>query len=123
MRTTSDADAFWSMYAQLFDNQTAIAPENIHEKLLDFAKLAKSINFQQFQNCLNNQMSLGLVLRDMNLASDNNINATPTLFINGQRLLGIRDAAQLRQLIAGAQKLTSGKMNAAILPVSANGSR
>jgi protein-disulfide isomerase len=48
-------------------------------------------------------MSLGLVLRDITLASDNKINATPTLFINGRRILGVRDANQLRQLIAQAK--------------------
>jgi protein-disulfide isomerase len=49
-------------------------------------------------------MSLGLVLRDLNLASANNINGTPTLFINGQRKQGIKDVAELRQLITEAKK-------------------
>ncbi|MGH9439543.1 MAG: hypothetical protein ACRD22_17095, partial [Terriglobia bacterium] len=47
--------------------------DNIHQKLLEFAKGAKSLNVEQFQSCLDNQMSLGLVLRDINLASDNKI--------------------------------------------------
>lgn len=95
--------AFWSMYNQLFDSQAEITIGNIHQKLLDFAKHAKTLNIQDFQNCLDNQMSLGLVLRDMNLASANNIHATPTLFINGRRILGVRDANQLRRLIGEAK--------------------
>lgn len=44
-------------------------------------------------------MSLGLVFRDMNLAAANNVEATPTLFINGHHVPGVRDASELRQLI------------------------
>jgi protein-disulfide isomerase len=72
--------------------------------LLDFANNTKSLDLREFQGCLDNQMSLGLVLRDMNLASANDINGTPTLFINGQRRQGIKDAAELRQLITEAKK-------------------
>jgi len=99
-----DSDAFWSIHDQLFDQQASITPQNIHEKLLAFAKSAKSLDLPEFQNCLDNQMSLGLVLRDLNLASANNISGTPTLFINGQRKLGIKDVAELRRLMMDTQK-------------------
>lgn len=99
-----NADGFWSVHDQLVEHQISITVENVHERLLDFARGAKSLNFAEFQNCLDNQMSLGLVLRDLNLASANNINGTPTLFINGQRVQGIRDIGELRQLIVGAKK-------------------
>ena len=108
-----DSDAFWSIHDQLFDQQASITPQNIHEKLLAFAKSAKSLDVAEFQNCLDNQMSLGLVLRDLNLASANNISGTPTLFINGQRKQGIKDAAELRGLIAEAKKAAGGTLNAA----------
>jgi len=120
------SEAFWSMHDQLFQNQQSITPENIKQKLREFAQADKNIDFQQsitpqninqklrefaqadkdidfpkFQSCLQNQMSLGLVFRDESLASANNIQATPTLFINGHRVAGVRDAAQLRQKEAG----------------------
>jgi len=46
----------------------------------------------------------GLVFRGLDLAAANNIDATPTLFINGYRIAGIKDADQLRKLIADAQR-------------------
>jgi protein-disulfide isomerase len=49
-------------------------------------------------------MSLGLVFRDMDLASSNQVTGTPTLFVNGHRVAGVKDAAQLRQLISEALK-------------------
>jgi Thioredoxin len=72
--------------------------------LLDFAKNAKSLNIQEFQGCVDNQRSLGLVLRDLNFASANDINGTPSLFINGPRIPSVKDVAELRQLIAEAKK-------------------
>jgi protein-disulfide isomerase len=61
-----------------------------------------------FQACLDNEMSLGLVFRDISLASENNVQGTPTLFINGHRISGVRDATQLRELIAEAKKEIGG---------------
>ena len=98
------SEAFWSIHDQLFQNQQFITPENVKQKLHEFAQANKTIDFPKFQNCLENQMSLGLVFQDANLASANNVQATPTLFINGRRVAGIRDAAQLRQFIAEAGK-------------------
>jgi protein-disulfide isomerase len=107
-----NSDAFWSIHDQLFDQQASITRENVHKTLLDFAKHAKSLDLAEFQNCVDNQMSLGLVLRDLNLASANDISGTPTLFINGQRIQGIKDTAELRQLITEAKKAT-GQTSAA----------
>ena len=49
-------------------------------------------------------MLLGLVFRGLNLAAANNIDATPTLFINGYRIAGVKDVDQLRKLIADAER-------------------
>ncbi len=97
-------DAFWAMHDKLFDNQSEITPNNIKQKLNEFARSIQKINFPQFQGCMGTGMSLGLVFRDLNLAAENNIDATPTLFINGYRIAGIKDGNQLRQLIAEAGK-------------------
>jgi len=59
---------------------------------------------------IDNQMPLGLVFRDMDLASSNQVNGTPTLFVNGHRVAGVKDAAQLRQLIVEALKEVPASM-------------
>ena len=99
-----NADAFWSMHDQMFQHQQEITADNVKRKLSEYAQNAKSLDTKSFQNCLDNEMSLGLVFRDMNLGSANKVEATPTLFVNGHRVPGIRDASELRQLIAGARK-------------------
>lgn len=99
-----NADAFWSMHDQIFQHQQEITADNIKPKLSEYAQNSKSLDRKSFQNCLDNEMSLGLVFRDMNLASANKVEATPTLFINGHQIPGIKDAQQLRDIIAEAKK-------------------
>jgi protein-disulfide isomerase len=94
------------MHDQLFNEQDDITAENIKVKLSQFARATKGLDLASYQACLDNEMSLGLVFRDMNLASLNDESATPTLFINGHRLQGVKDAVQLRELIAEAAKDT-----------------
>lgn len=96
--------AFWSLHDLLFENQGDITQDNIKQKLVEYAKAAKDLDIKAFQSCLDNEMSLGLVFRDMDLASANEVTGTPTLFINGQRAQGVKDAAQLRELVAAAAK-------------------
>lgn len=96
--------AFWAMHDQLFHHQQEITSVNIKSKLTEYAQNSKDIDIRLFQACMDNEMSLGLVFRDISLASTNNIHGTPTLFINGHRIEGIKDIAELRQLIAEAKK-------------------
>lgn len=99
-----NADAFWSMHDEIFEHQSEITAANIKQKLVEYAQSTKPLNIKSFQTCLDNEMSLGLVFRDMNLASANNVDSTPTLFINGHHVPGVKDAHQLRDLIVEAKK-------------------
>jgi predicted DsbA family dithiol-disulfide isomerase len=96
------SDAFWAMHEQLFHHQQELTAENINQKLAEFSAAIKGLDQPVFQSCMDNQLSLGLVFRDMNLASANDVNATPTLFVNGHRMSGVKDAAQLRAVIEDA---------------------
>ncbi len=57
---------------------------------------------KDFEACLANQLSLGLVLRDSSAGTANQVKATPSFFINGKLQVGIRDAESLRGLIDSA---------------------
>jgi protein-disulfide isomerase len=96
-------EAFWLVHDKLFENQTAITPENVTSKILEFAAQSKVLDLKTFKSCMDNEMSLGLVLRDINLASSNQISGTPTLFINGRGIQGVKDSAELSRLIAEAK--------------------
>jgi protein-disulfide isomerase len=97
-------EAFWSLHDRIFENQAAITAENAKEKLSELAGSSKGVGTGAFQKCLNAGMSVGLVLKDMNVAESYQVNATPTVFINGHRLKGVDSAAKLREMIAEARK-------------------
>ncbi len=99
-----DSSVFWPLHDWLFENQDAITPDNIKQKLAEYARSGKGVDAKAFQACLDNDMSLGLVLRDMDLAAVNGVTGTPPLLINGHRVQGVKDAAQLRQMILEAAK-------------------
>jgi predicted DsbA family dithiol-disulfide isomerase len=101
------SDAFWAVHDQLFRHQGEITSENVKQKLVEFAARINSLDQRAFQSCMDNELSLGLVFRDMNLAAANDVNATPTLFVNGHRISGVKDAAQLRGVIEDAAKEAS----------------
>jgi protein-disulfide isomerase len=107
--------AFWSLHDQLFQHQQEITASNVKDKLMEYAQNSKGLDMHSFQTCIDSEMSLGLVFRDMNLATAHNIQGTPTLFVNGRRIPGVRDADQLRRLIteAEAEGLGAGLAKAA----------
>jgi protein-disulfide isomerase len=97
-------EAFWSLHDKIFENQTAVTADNAKDKLAGFAKDTKGLDEPAFQKCMTSAMSVGLVLKDMDLAEANHISGTPTLFINGHRLQSVESAAKLRELIEEARK-------------------
>jgi protein-disulfide isomerase len=57
------SEAFWSIHDQLFQNQQSITPENVKQKLRDFAQASQTIDLPKFQSCLENQMSSDLYFK------------------------------------------------------------
>jgi protein-disulfide isomerase len=97
-------EAFWSLHDRIFQDQTAINAGNAKEKLAGFASATKGVDAAAIEKCLATGMSVGLVLKDMNVAESHQINGTPTVFITGHRIQGVASAAKLREMIAEARK-------------------
>lgn len=97
-------EAFWSLHDRILQNQTMITDANARDKLSDLAINSKGVDAEAFRKCLNSGMSVGLVLRDMNLADTYEVRATPTLFINGHRVLGVENSEKLREMIVRAKE-------------------
>ena len=57
----------------------------------------------QFQTCLDKKLAVGGVAQDTDMGNANGVRATPTLFINGVKYDGAKDAAALRVIFAGIQ--------------------
>jgi protein-disulfide isomerase len=96
----SDA-AFWKLHDYLFQNQATFTAANIRANATDFAVANAGVDKAQFQTCLEKKLAVGGVTQDTDLGNANGVHATPTLFINGVKYDGTKDAAALRAIFAG----------------------
>ena len=92
-----DPKAFWKMYDYLYDNQELISAANAWDKATDYAGQA-GLKTDQFKACMTSPEAAAAV--DANVANGKllEVNSTPTLFVNGRRVVGA-DARQLEQVI------------------------
>jgi protein-disulfide isomerase len=89
--------AFWKIHDALFDNQDVISPENVWDKLVEYASQA-GLNTDVFITCLASPDSRKPVEADHAEGVALGISSTPTVYINGRPQVG-GDLATLQQYI------------------------
>ncbi len=90
-------EAFWKLHDTIFGNQDAINPENVWDKLVEYAGQA-GLNTDAFKSCLSSPDALKEVEANQQDGLGLNVNSTPTVFVNGRPVVG-GDPAALAQLI------------------------
>jgi len=82
-----DPAAFWKFYDYIYDKQDLVSAANVYDKVVDFAAQA-NLNRDVFKACLASPQATAEV--DASLANGNllEVRSTPTLFINGRRIVG-----------------------------------
>jgi len=93
-----NANAFWDFHDWIFAHQDEIKPENLKDKVLEFAK-DKKLDALQLTRCMDNKETEAEVNKSMEKGKEVGVGATPTLFINGRRLVGRADWPTLRSII------------------------
>jgi protein-disulfide isomerase len=92
-----DPAAFWKMYDLIYDNQDIISAANAWMKMSEFAGQA-GLNADTFRSCMAGPDGGAAV--DANRANGQklDVNSTPTIFVNGRRMVGA-DAHLIEQYI------------------------
>lgn len=90
--------AFWDYHDWIFTQQGQITVENLKTKVLEFAQ-TKEIDGLQLGRCLDTRATEAEVNKNIAEARVLNVNSTPTLFVNGRRLVGQQNWPSLRQVI------------------------
>jgi protein-disulfide isomerase len=100
--------AFWKMYDFIYDNQEIISAANAWTKMLDYA--AKSgLEAETFKACMASPEAGEAVNASRANGQLLEVNSTPTVFVNGRRIVGA-DAHLLEQYINyELDQLKSGK--------------
>ena len=89
--------SFWKIHDIIFDAQDLITSSNVWEKMSDFANQI-GLNKETFQACMSNPDTAREVDKTTDEGHELNVTATPTIFINGRRIVG-PDEHLLKQFI------------------------
>ncbi len=91
--------SFWSYHDWIFAHQADITAPNLKDKVMEWAKGEKDIDVLQLGQCMDTKATEAEV--DKNLAEGRalDVNATPTLFVNGRRIPQVIDWPNLRAII------------------------
>lgn len=94
------ASSYWDFHDWMFENQKDITPENLKEKVLEFAKAkGKDLDLKQLTSCIDTKETSAEVDRTLAIGKSLNVNQTPTIFINGRRLGGAPAWSDLKFII------------------------
>ena len=92
-------DAFWAYHDWIFEKQDEIKPENVKDKIQEWAKSTKGIDAAQLGACLDSKSTDLEVTRDIADGRALKVDSTPTMFINGRRVAASLDWPTLRSIV------------------------
>ncbi len=94
-----NADEFWKYHDWIFQHQNDIKPENLKDKVLEFAKGEKDLDTLQLTSCIDNKATEAEVDKDIADGHAVKVDSTPTLFINGRRIASAAEWPTLKAII------------------------
>ena len=90
-------EAFWKIYDLIYDNQEIISAANAWGKMMDYAGQS-GLDAEAFKSCMASPEAGAAVNASHANGEKLEVNSTPTVFVNGRRLVGA-DANLLQQYI------------------------
>jgi protein-disulfide isomerase len=93
--------AFWKFHDWIYEHQTEIQPDTLRPQVMDFAKTAPDLDAMQLGSCIDTKATEPEVDASIAEARKLHVDATPTLFLNGRRLVGNYPWQNLDQIING----------------------
>jgi protein-disulfide isomerase len=105
--------AFWKFHDWIYEHQTDINPENLKTQVMDFAKTAQDLDGLQLGRCIDTKATEAEV--DATIAEGRalHVDATPTVFLNGRRLVGNYPWQNIDQIINGELSYQKNAQNGA----------
>lgn len=91
--------AFFELTDFLFQRQSEFTPDNLKDKLSVGLKQSNAVDLQKLEACVSGKDPSQIVDRDISIAKQLNISNTPTLFINGRRVLRVTSEEELKHLL------------------------
>ena len=90
-------DVFWNLHDAIYREQDSISPDNAFARLEELAKQA-GLDRDAYEACMADQKTKDAVQKSIDEGHDLDVNATPTIFVNGRRLVGPGDQALIQYI-------------------------
>lgn len=94
-----NSSSYWSYYDWIFAHQADITATNLKDKVMEWAKGEKDVDVLQLGQCMDTKATEAEVNKNVDEGRALQINATPTLFVNGRRIPQAIDWTNLRNII------------------------
>lgn len=105
-------EVFWTFEGWIFGKQEQLTAENFKAQVGDFAK-AHGLDAAAFTSCLASKAATDEVEQSMAEARALGVNSTPTMFLNGRRLVGALPWEEMKEILtqelAYERKTPAGK--------------
>jgi protein-disulfide isomerase len=82
-----DPGAFWKVYDLIYDNQDIISASNAWIKMTEYAQQSR-LDVPTFKSCMASPEAAAAVNASRANGEKLDVNSTPTVFVNGRRLVG-----------------------------------
>jgi protein-disulfide isomerase len=96
-----NAAGFWNFHDWIYEHQTEIQPDTLKTKVMDFAKTAQDLDGLQLGRCMDTKATEAEVDATIAEARALHVDATPTVFLNGRRLVGNYPWSNIEQILDG----------------------
>jgi protein-disulfide isomerase len=94
--------AFWQFHDSIFANQISINAASVQSKMLEYAQSIPGLDLAVYKRCVETGQSADAIKKDQSLGASYQVRGTPSVFVNGQRLPGLRSGEQLHAAIEQA---------------------
>ncbi len=103
--SAQNPELFWKIHDFLFENQRALTPDTVTQKVLEQA--GRKIDKARFSACMADKKTDAIIQRDVAFGTANGVRGTPTMFVNGHRADVGAQPQQIRSLIREASARAS----------------
>ena len=92
---------FWEYHDWIYDKQAEINADTLKNQVLEFANNAKDLDTLQLGRCIDTKATEAEVDASIAEGKTLKVDATPTIFLNGRRLVGNYPWPNLEQIVNG----------------------
>lgn len=90
---------YWDFHDWIFAHQADITPENLKDKVMEWAKPKAGIDSAKLSACIDSKATESEVIKSQVEGRALGVDQTPMLFVNGRRIPGQVDWNQLKSII------------------------